>query len=65
MNLVHDPRWGRAQEVYGEDVYLTSRLSVAYVQGQQGQNETETPYRMAARSACTRTYVSHLAHAYL
>jgi beta-glucosidase len=51
LNLVRDPRWGRAQEVYGEDPWLTSRLTVAYVQGQQGVNETETKY-MLAGSCC-------------
>eukprot|EP01087_Luapelamoeba_hula_P014948 TRINITY_DN4436_c1_g1_i1.p1 TRINITY_DN4436_c1_g1~~TRINITY_DN4436_c1_g1_i1.p1 ORF type:complete len:494 (+),score=58.07 TRINITY_DN4436_c1_g1_i1:1-1482(+) len=35
INLVKDPRWGRNQEVYSEDPYLTSRLAVAYVKGMQ------------------------------
>jgi beta-glucosidase len=36
INIFRDPRWGRGQETYGEDPYLTSRLGVAFVQGLQG-----------------------------
>lgn len=36
MNLVKDPRWGRAQEVYSEDVRLSSALTIGYVTGIQG-----------------------------
>lgn len=36
VNIFRDPRWGRGQETYGEDPYLTSRLGVAYVEGLQG-----------------------------
>jgi beta-glucosidase len=36
VNLFRDPRWGRGQETYGEDPYLTARMGVAYVQGMQG-----------------------------
>lgn len=36
LNLVRDPRWGRAFETYGEDPYLTGRIGAAYVQGVQG-----------------------------
>ncbi|MGH9536117.1 MAG: glycoside hydrolase family 3 C-terminal domain-containing protein [Terriglobales bacterium] len=38
INLVRDPRWGRGQETYGEDPYLTGHLAVAYVRGMQGDN---------------------------
>jgi beta-glucosidase len=38
INLSRDPRWGRIQECYGEDPYLTSRIGVAYVQGLQGDD---------------------------
>lgn len=37
VNILRDPRWGRGQETYGEDPFLTSRLAVAYVRGLQGQ----------------------------
>ena len=36
VNIFRDPRWGRGQETYGEDPYLTGRLGVAFVQGLQG-----------------------------
>lgn len=38
VNIARDPRWGRAQETYGEDPYLTGRLAVAYIQGVQGDD---------------------------
>lgn len=36
INIFRDPRWGRGQETYGEDPYLTSRMGVAVVNGLQG-----------------------------
>jgi len=36
VNIFRDPRWGRGQETYGEDPYLTARMGVAYVRGLQG-----------------------------
>jgi beta-glucosidase len=36
INIFRDPRWGRGQETYGEDPYLTGRLGVAFVKGLQG-----------------------------
>ena len=38
INIFRDPRWGRGQETYGEDPYLTSRLGLAFVTGLQGDN---------------------------
>lgn len=38
VNIFRDPRWGRGQETYGEDPYLTSRMGVAFVQGLQGDD---------------------------
>jgi beta-glucosidase len=38
VNLFRDPRWGRGQETYGEDPYLTSRLGIAFVRGIQGDD---------------------------
>jgi beta-glucosidase len=38
MNIVRDPRWGRGQETYGEDPFLTGRLGVAFVTGMQGDD---------------------------
>lgn len=38
INIFRDPRWGRGQETYGEDPYLTARLGVAFVKGLQGDH---------------------------
>ena len=38
VNIFRDPRWGRGQETYGEDPYLTSRIGVAFVKGLQGDH---------------------------
>ncbi|MHA2391541.1 MAG: glycoside hydrolase family 3 C-terminal domain-containing protein [Promethearchaeota archaeon] len=38
INLFRDPRWGRGQETYGEDPYLTSRIGVSFVKGLQGKD---------------------------
>jgi beta-glucosidase len=38
INIFRDPRWGRGQETYGEDPFLTSRLGTAFVKGIQGDD---------------------------
>jgi len=38
INIFRDPRWGRGQETYGEDPFLTSKLGVAFVEGLQGDD---------------------------
>ncbi|NLX70717.1 MAG: glycoside hydrolase family 3 protein [Clostridiales bacterium] len=38
INIFRDPRWGRGQETYGEDPYLTGRMGVAFVKGIQGDD---------------------------
>ena len=38
INIFRDPRWGRGQETYGEDPFLTSRMGVAFVTGLQGND---------------------------
>jgi len=38
INLFRDPRWGRGQETYGEDPYLTGRLAVPFIRGLQGDD---------------------------
>ncbi|MDY6944870.1 MAG: glycoside hydrolase family 3 N-terminal domain-containing protein, partial [Pseudomonadota bacterium] len=38
INIFRDPRWGRGQETYGEDPWLTARLGVAFVKGLQGDD---------------------------
>ncbi len=38
VNIFRDPRWGRGQETYGEDPYLSGRMGVAFVRGLQGED---------------------------
>ena len=38
INIFRDPRWGRGQETYGEDPYLTGRMGIAFIQGLQGND---------------------------
>ncbi|MBN1777394.1 MAG: glycoside hydrolase family 3 C-terminal domain-containing protein [Clostridiales bacterium] len=53
INIFRDPRWGRGQETYGEDPYLTSRLGVAFVKGLQGGGDT------LKLAACAKHYAVH------
>ena len=55
INIFRDPRWGRGQETYGEDPYLTSRMGVAFVTGLQGNDPkylktVSTPKHFAVHS---------------
>lgn len=38
INIFRDPRWGRGQETYGEDPYLTGQMAIQFVRGMQGDN---------------------------
>ena len=40
INLFRDPRWGRGQETYGEDPFLTGRMAVQFIRGMQGDDPT-------------------------
>ena len=53
VNIFRDPRWGRGQETYGEDPYLTSQLGIAFVRGLQGNGE----YMKTA--ACAKHFAVH------
>ena len=59
INIFRDPRWGRGQETYGEDPYLTGRMGVAYVTGMQGDDPrylkvVSTPKHYAVHSGPER-----------
>ena len=54
VNIFRDPRWGRGQETWGEDPYLTGELASAYVYGLQGNH----PKYMKA-AACAKHYAVH------
>ncbi len=43
INIFRDPRWGRGQETYGEDPFLTGRMGVAFVTGLQGDDPKYFP----------------------
>ena len=53
VNIFRDPRWGRGQETYGEDPYLTSRLGVAFVKGLQGEG------KYLKTAACAKHFAVH------
>ncbi len=55
VNIFRDPRWGRGQETYGEDPYLTARMGVAVVKGLQGSADAK--YRKLL--ACAKHYAVH------
>ncbi len=48
VNIARDVRWGRTEETYGEDPYLTSRLGVAFCQGIEAEGVVATPKHFAA-----------------
>jgi len=54
INIFRDPRWGRGQETYGEDPFLTAKLGAAFVRGLQGDDPR---YLLAA--ACAKHYAVH------
>jgi beta-glucosidase len=54
INILRDPRWGRGQETYGEDPYLTSEIGIEFVKGIQGDD----PHYMLAM-ACAKHYAVH------
>ncbi|MDE7233181.1 MAG: glycoside hydrolase family 3 C-terminal domain-containing protein [Lachnospiraceae bacterium] len=53
VNIFRDPRWGRGQETFGEDPYLTSRMGVAYVEGLQGDGD------LLKTAACAKHFAVH------
>ncbi len=54
INIFRDPRWGRGQETYGEDPYLTGELATAYVKGMQGDHP-----RYLKTAACSKHFAVH------
>ena len=55
INIFRDPRWGRGQETYGEDPYLTSRMGVSVVKGLQGPEG----HRYSKLLACAKHFAVH------
>jgi len=55
VNIFRDPRWGRGQETYGEDPYLTSRMGVSVVKGLQGPLDSKYKKLLA----CAKHFAVH------
>ncbi len=55
INIFRDPRWGRGQETYGEDPYLTSRMGLSVVRGLQGPEDQ----KYAKAYACAKHFAVH------
>ena len=54
INIFRDPRWGRGQETYGEDPYLTAQLGVAFIRGLQGDDP-----KYIKAMACAKHFAVH------
>ncbi len=54
INIFRDPRWGRGQETYGEDPYLTGQMGMALVRGFQGDDP-----RYLKITACAKHFAVH------
>ena len=52
INIFRDPRWGRGQETYGEDPYLTSRMGCAFVKGLHQFYESSWQFTSSCRNLC-------------
>ena len=71
INIFRDPRWGRGQETYGEDPYLTAKMGLAVVRGLQGMtydglpnhpnflNHPNTPTKYKKLLACAKHFAVH------
>jgi len=55
INIFRDPRWGRGQETYGEDPYLTTRIGISVVNGLQGPIDSKYKKLLA----CAKHYAVH------
>jgi beta-glucosidase len=55
VNIFRDPRWGRGQETYGEDPYLTSRMGTSVVKGLQGPDDSKYKKLLA----CAKHFAVH------
>ncbi len=53
INIFRDPRWGRGQETFGEDPFLTSELGISYINGIQGNGE------FLKAAACSKHFAVH------
>ncbi|HTV42840.1 MAG TPA: glycoside hydrolase family 3 C-terminal domain-containing protein [Candidatus Sulfotelmatobacter sp.] len=54
INIVRDPRWGRGQETFGEDPFLTSQMAIAFIRGMQGDDP-----KYMKTIACAKHFAAH------
>lgn len=59
INIFRDPRWGRGQETYGEDPYLTSRMGVEFVKGLQGDYDGAPTTKYRKTDATAKHFAVH------
>ncbi len=64
INIFRDPRWGRGQETYGEDPYLTGRLGVAFITGLQGSDPEHPTVTATAKHYAVHSGPEPLRHGF-
>ena len=64
INIFRDPRWGRGQETYGEDPFLTARLGVSFIRGLQGDNPDYIKAMACAKHFAVHSGPEPLRHAF-
>jgi len=62
INIFRDPRWGRGQETYGEDPFLTGKLAVPFIQGLQGNDQTYLKLVATAKHFAVHSGPEHSRH---
>ena len=64
INIFRDPRWGRGQETYGEDPYLTGRFAVAFITGMQGPDREHLVVSTTAKHFAAHSGPEPLRHGF-
>jgi beta-glucosidase len=64
INIFRDPRWGRGQETYGEDPYLTAHIGVAFIQGLQGDDPDHLKVAACAKHFAVHSGPERLRHSF-
>ena len=64
INIFRDPRWGRGQETYGEDPFLTARLGVAFITGLQGDDPAHPVVTATAKHYAVHSGPEPLRHGF-
>ena len=64
INIFRDPRWGRGQETYGEDPFLTSQIGIAFVKGLQGNDPKYLKAAACAKHFAVHSGPEHLRHVF-